>query len=165
MPPTRRQSSPTGTIAWRGPAVRRPPAAAAVSGPGGSVTAFASWNGATEVATWDVLAGPSAGALKLAGSVPRSGFETSIPVKGPRSGYGCGAQRPRCRAGVIAHRQRLGLSAAPGGTGPSPPRPASAVCGRIVAWVAASAVCGRIVAWVAASAVCGRCTIATAAGS
>jgi hypothetical protein len=30
-----------------------------------------------------VLAGPSAGALKLAGSVPRSGFETSIPVKGP----------------------------------------------------------------------------------
>jgi outer membrane protein assembly factor BamB len=68
--------------AWTG----RPadlPAAAAVSGPGGSVTAFASWNGATEVATWDVLAGPSAGALKLAGSVPRSGFETSIPVRGP----------------------------------------------------------------------------------
>jgi len=69
-------------LAWTGrPA--DPPAAAAVSGPGGSVTAFASWNGATEVATWDVLAGPSAGALKLAGSVPRSGFETSIPVKGP----------------------------------------------------------------------------------
>jgi outer membrane protein assembly factor BamB len=68
--------------AWTG----RPadlPAAAAVSGPGGSVTAFASWNGATEVARWDVLAGPSAGALKLAGSVPRSGFETSIPVRGP----------------------------------------------------------------------------------
>jgi len=69
-------------LAWTGrPA--DPPAAAAVSGRGGSVTAFASWNGATEVATWDVLAGPSAGALKLAGSVPRSGFETSIPVKGP----------------------------------------------------------------------------------
>jgi hypothetical protein len=59
---------------------RELPTAAAVSGPGGAVTAFASWNGATEVATWDVLAGLTADALRRAGSVPRAGFETSIPV-------------------------------------------------------------------------------------
>ena len=59
------------------------PAAAAVTGPGGAVTAFASWNGATDVATWDVLASSSAGALRSAGSATRTGFETSIPVAGP----------------------------------------------------------------------------------
>jgi hypothetical protein len=58
------------------------PAAAAVAGPGGTVTAFASWNGATDVATWDVLAGATADALGPAGSAPRTGFETSIPVRG-----------------------------------------------------------------------------------
>jgi len=68
-------------LAWTGrPA--DPPAAAAVSGPGGAVTAFASWNGATQVATWDVLAGSTADALGPAGSAPRAGFETSIPVNG-----------------------------------------------------------------------------------
>jgi hypothetical protein len=58
------------------------PAASAVAGPGGTVTAFASWNGATDVATWDVLAGATADALGPAGSAPRTGFETSIPVRG-----------------------------------------------------------------------------------
>jgi hypothetical protein len=58
------------------------PAAAAVAGPNGTVIAFASWNGATEVATWDVLAGSTADALGHAGSAPRAGFETSIPVNG-----------------------------------------------------------------------------------
>ena len=70
---------------FRSPWTGRPgdlPAAAAVAGPGGAVTAFASWNGATEVASWDVLAGSSAAALTRAGSAPRTGFETSIPVQG-----------------------------------------------------------------------------------
>ena len=80
--PAAGQSYRNYRAAWTG-SPRELPAAAAVVGPGGAVTAFASWNGATEVAMWDVLAGPTAGALKLAGSVPRSGFETSIPVKGP----------------------------------------------------------------------------------
>jgi hypothetical protein len=41
---------------------------------------YASWNGATEVNTWTVLAGPSATTLAKAGSQPRSGFETMIAV-------------------------------------------------------------------------------------
>ena len=39
---------------------------------------FASWNGATEVARWEVLAGASAGALSPVTAVARTGFETSI---------------------------------------------------------------------------------------
>ena len=46
------------------------------------VTAFASWNGATDIATWEVLAGATTDSLGPAGSAPRTGFETSIPVRG-----------------------------------------------------------------------------------
>jgi arylsulfotransferase ASST len=41
-------------------------------------TAYSSWNGATEVASWQVLAGASAGQLKPAQTVPKNGFETPI---------------------------------------------------------------------------------------
>jgi hypothetical protein len=55
------------------------PAVAAESGPDDEVTVYASWNGATEVATWQVLAGPGPGQLRPVGSaVPRGGFETAI---------------------------------------------------------------------------------------
>ncbi len=80
--PAAGQSYRNYRAAWVG-SPRELPAAAAVAGPGGAVTVFASWNGATEVATWEVLAGSTAGTLKRAGSMPRSGFETSVPVKGP----------------------------------------------------------------------------------
>ena len=46
---------------------------------GGSVV-YASWNGATELDTWTVLAGTTAGALAKAGSQRRAGFETAITV-------------------------------------------------------------------------------------
>jgi Arylsulfotransferase (ASST) len=46
----------------------------------GGATVYASWNGATEVATWQVLAGTSPDNLSLAASAPRSGFETAISV-------------------------------------------------------------------------------------
>jgi hypothetical protein len=44
------------------------------------VTLYASWNGATEVATWEVLAGPDPEELEVVASVPRKGFETAITV-------------------------------------------------------------------------------------
>ena len=61
------------------------PAVAARRRPGGA-TVYASWNGATEVASWSVLAGRAQTSLTPAGgAVPKSGFETAIPVpvKGP----------------------------------------------------------------------------------
>ena len=45
------------------------------------MTLHASWNGATEVETWEVLAGPTVDGLEPAGSVPRTGFETAIAVR------------------------------------------------------------------------------------
>jgi len=43
--------------------------------------AYASWNGATDVAHWQVLAGPAAGQLKPVQTVAKNGFETPIRLK------------------------------------------------------------------------------------
>ncbi|HEY3976879.1 MAG TPA: arylsulfotransferase family protein [Streptosporangiaceae bacterium] len=60
------------------------PALAARPRPGGA-TVHASWNGATGVASWAVLAGPSVTSLAPVGSALRAGFETAIavPSRGP----------------------------------------------------------------------------------
>jgi hypothetical protein len=57
------------------------PAVAAETGPDDEVTLYASWNGATEVASWEVLAGPGPDRLEPVGSAPRKGFETAIKVQ------------------------------------------------------------------------------------
>jgi len=44
------------------------------------VTIYTSWNGATEVATRQVLAGPGPNESKSVASAPRQGFETVITV-------------------------------------------------------------------------------------
>ncbi|HYM58342.1 MAG TPA: arylsulfotransferase family protein [Solirubrobacteraceae bacterium] len=67
--------------AYRMPWVGRPrtrPRVAVVDGPGARIDVYASWNGATEVASWEVLAGEPETTLEPAGSAPRSGFETRI---------------------------------------------------------------------------------------
>jgi arylsulfotransferase ASST len=58
-----------------------PPAVAALAQADGSLTVYASWNGATDVAAWAALAGSSASTLELVGAEPRSGFETAITVR------------------------------------------------------------------------------------
>jgi outer membrane protein assembly factor BamB len=47
------------------------------------VSVYASWNGATQVAVWEVLAGSSLDQLEPVGSVPRNGFETAMLVFTP----------------------------------------------------------------------------------
>jgi hypothetical protein len=60
---------------------RTRPAVAAVPAQPGGLTVYASWNGATQVTRWRVLAGPRPGALRALGpSVPRTGFETAIAL-------------------------------------------------------------------------------------
>src|SRR5699024_2635243 len=56
------------------------PAVVAQRPPIGPVVVHASWNGATEVATWRVFAGYGPDALHPAADAPRSGFETAVPV-------------------------------------------------------------------------------------
>ncbi len=57
-----------------------PPAGAARK-TSGRITVYASWNGATNVAYWRVVAGRGGGQTAVA-SARRSGFETAIPVVG-----------------------------------------------------------------------------------
>jgi hypothetical protein len=56
------------------------PAAVAESGAEDEVKIYASWNGATEIATWQVLAGATPEELEPLGSAPRQGFETVITL-------------------------------------------------------------------------------------
>ena len=61
-----------------------PPLFVARPGPSGRI-GYASWNGATEVASWQLLTGAAAGALAEAMTKPRGGFETRLPIpKGSR---------------------------------------------------------------------------------
>ena len=61
-----------------GPAI----AVAPRSGSAPTTTVYASWNGATTVASWQVLGGTSNATLAPVASVPRVGFETTISVPG-----------------------------------------------------------------------------------
>jgi EmrB/QacA subfamily drug resistance transporter len=47
---------------------------------GGKTTVYASWNGATQVVSWRVLAGPGTGKLSVVATTTKSGFETAIPM-------------------------------------------------------------------------------------
>ncbi|HWX87551.1 MAG TPA: arylsulfotransferase family protein, partial [Solirubrobacteraceae bacterium] len=58
------------------------PSIAAAAGAGETTTVYASWNGATQIASWSVLAGPSATQLAPAASAPKAGFETPVSVPG-----------------------------------------------------------------------------------
>ncbi|HEV3227847.1 MAG TPA: MFS transporter [Solirubrobacteraceae bacterium] len=57
------------------------PPSGAVRQTAGKRTVYASWNGATQVASWRVMAGPSVSQLTAVATTPRSGFETAIPVR------------------------------------------------------------------------------------
>lgn len=67
---------------WKGTPTY-PPSIAASPVKGG-VEVWASWNGATEVASWRVLGGSSVAALSPLATVARSGFETSARVESVR---------------------------------------------------------------------------------
>lgn len=68
--------------AWTGQPTDAP-AVAARPGPGGGSVVYASWNGATRVASWTVLAGSSPNKLAQAGSHGSHGFETAMTVNNP----------------------------------------------------------------------------------
>ncbi len=57
-----------------------PPTFAFQPGGTGAGTVYASWNGATLVASWRVLAGESPSSLSTVALAPRSGFETAVAV-------------------------------------------------------------------------------------
>ena len=64
---------------WTGQPATRPALAAAARGRD-ATEVYASWNGATEVASWRVLAGSNPQGLRLVASTTRLGFETAALV-------------------------------------------------------------------------------------
>lgn len=68
---------------WQG--LPAEPPALAVAEAATAATAYASWNGATEVDRWVVLGGPGPHCLQPVADARRSGFETAIPVARPPS--------------------------------------------------------------------------------
>ncbi|MHB1539298.1 MAG: arylsulfotransferase family protein [Solirubrobacteraceae bacterium] len=77
--------------AYRSPWVGLPktqPSLALAPGASGALEALASWNGATQVVSWQLLAGASATTLAPAGSpVPKTSFQTAIAVSSPGPYY------------------------------------------------------------------------------
>jgi len=80
-----------------------PPSISVKPGASGALTVYASWNGATQVSSWTVLAGASAGELQPATSAPRTGFETAIPLQSSASWFAVQA--------LDTNGQPLGVSA------------------------------------------------------
>jgi hypothetical protein len=68
---------------WTGEPIS-PPSIDVTAASGDKLTVYASWNGATQVARWRVLAGASKTALRPVAEAPRSGFETGIAVDSRR---------------------------------------------------------------------------------
>jgi hypothetical protein len=65
---------------WAGHPADAPAAAADARHHSSGATIYASWNGATNVASWTVYAGKTRTSLTRIGSARRSGFETAITV-------------------------------------------------------------------------------------
>ena len=77
---------PTGTdtyrafrLPWVGKPETKPSVAATVTA-SGPMSVAVSWNGATEIAHWQVHTGPSARRLAVAAKVARTGFETTLEL-------------------------------------------------------------------------------------
>lgn len=66
-------------LPWTGTPSTAP--AISASSRGTATTVYASWNGATNVASWQVLAGDSTGALAPVTTANKDGFETSIKIE------------------------------------------------------------------------------------
>jgi hypothetical protein len=75
-------------LPWTGLPAEQP--ALALAGAGRRRTAYASWNGATEVRDWQLLAGSDRGALSPVVQTPARGFETAL--RAPTAGGFLAAQ-------------------------------------------------------------------------
>ncbi|MHB8235547.1 MAG: arylsulfotransferase family protein [Solirubrobacteraceae bacterium] len=65
---------------WSGRPLSPPSVLASLNDTGEETIVYASWNGATDVASWRVLAGKSAGALKQQAVIAATGFESSTTL-------------------------------------------------------------------------------------
>ena len=92
---------------WSGRPASPPAVLANLNNTGEETIVHASWNGATDVAAWRVLAGKQPGSLTAQATIAATGFEssTTLPKKYPYVG-GPGARLGRPRARRLARRCR-----------------------------------------------------------
>ncbi len=79
--PARYQTYTVFKFPWTGDPAQQPKLAVRVR-PAGQLTAYVSWNGATELTSWRVLGGTTPHALTSLGTVAPNGFETPIGIPG-----------------------------------------------------------------------------------
>jgi hypothetical protein len=84
--PTDDQSYRTYSFSWEGQPTDTPALVVGPNGAGGQV-AYVSWNGATGIVRWQILAGKDPSSLQPAANALRSGFETAINVNNPGPYY------------------------------------------------------------------------------
>jgi hypothetical protein len=74
---------------WSGRPATPPSIVATLNNTNEETIVYASWNGATEVASWRILTGPSSQSLQSQQTVPSSGFETTaiVPKKYEHGAY------------------------------------------------------------------------------
>jgi len=82
--PPGQQSYRSFRLPWAGAPRHAPAIAARPHRMIGTSTLYVSWNGATDVAGWLVSAGPRPDELATLATVPRTGFETAIPLGASR---------------------------------------------------------------------------------
>jgi hypothetical protein len=84
--PVHTQSYRSFRFAWTGTPAHLPSFVVQPPLAGGAETVYASWNGATLVSSWRVLAGPSPAQLQAVAQAPRAGFETAVPLPAGTAG-------------------------------------------------------------------------------
>jgi hypothetical protein len=99
--PAHDQSYRSFRFAWTG-APAHLPAFAVEPAAAGLGTVYASWNGATLVAGWRVLAGPTSSSLRPVAQATRSGFETAITLPPATAGPYVTVQALDASGAVIA---------------------------------------------------------------
>ena len=103
---------------WNGQPLTPPAVLGSLSNTGEETIVHMSWNGATEVASWRVLAGASPNSLSVRTTVPASGFE-SVTILPEKSAY-VQAQALDASGHVLARSRParvIGYAAALGGAG------------------------------------------------
>ena len=98
--PAHDQSYRAFRIPWAG-TPEHGPSLAFRAGGAGAGTAYASWNGATGVSAWRVLAGSSPATLAAVAQAARSGFETAIALPGGAAAQDLAVQALDASGGVL----------------------------------------------------------------
>jgi Arylsulfotransferase (ASST) len=104
---------------WSGTPTDPPAVAARTAGSG--VKVYASWNGATGVTAWEVLAGPKVRSLRPSARAARTGFETTISLKSGDRYFAVEALDAKGRTLATSKTAKLGGPSTAGPVTPSPP--------------------------------------------